>query len=360
MSTDLFDQDAPQMATHRRVRRRRRLGRWFAPLLFVLPPLLVFGGAALWFRWQIDPPGEPGAVVRFTVEEGWSTARIADELDRAGVIGSSLAFQVYMRTGDHGTFRAGTYELRRNQGVRDAVEALGGGPAASALDVRVLRGLRVEQVADQIAAQVPGVSAAEFLEVVRSGAVRSRYQPESVTSLEGFLMPGRYELDREVGPRGVVRALVRRFDRAADAAGLGRAQGRSAYETLVLASLLEKEAILDEERPLIASVIENRLADGTRLQIDATVLYAVGKDGGFTTSTDRAVDSPYNTYRVTGLPPAPISNVSDASLRAALAPADTDYRFYVLRDRAGHHAFARTYEEHQANVEAARRKGLFG
>jgi UPF0755 protein len=125
---------------------------------------------------------------------------------------------------------------------------------------------------------------------------------------------------------------------------------------VIVASLIQREAGVDEDRPLIAAVIENRLRQNMPLQIDATVLYARGGGTGPLTDADFARVSPYNTYKVQGLPPTPISTVGAASLRAALAPANVPYLYYVLTDTNGKHAFATTYAQHQANIADARRR----
>ena len=132
--------------------------------------------------------------------------------------------------------------------------------------------------------------------------------------------------------------------------------GYSVYEGIVLASMIETEVLLDEERPVVSSVINNRLEIGMKLDIDATVLYALGTRD--ITQFDRAVDSPYNTYIVGGLPPTPIAAPGRASLEAAAAPEETPYFFYVLSDLEGRHAFAATIEEHNDNVAKARADGV--
>jgi UPF0755 protein len=134
--------------------------------------------------------------------------------------------------------------------------------------------------------------------------------------------------------------------------------GISRYEALIVGSLIEREAGTDADRPTISSVIHNRLDQGTRLQIDATVIYALGFNPGRVLAEHLKVESPYNTYRVDGLPPTPIGTVSTVSLEAAVNPVKTDYVFYVLGSKDGSHVFAVTYEEHQANVEAAKAAGI--
>jgi UPF0755 protein len=132
----------------------------------------------------------------------------------------------------------------------------------------------------------------------------------------------------------------------------------SPYQTIVAASLIEREAKLDEDRPLISAVIRNRLAAGQLLQIDATVCFAKGGCSESPTAADLALDSPYNTYKAAGLPPTPISSVTVKSLQAAQNPSSDPYLFYVLSDKNGKHTFATTEQEHARNVEEARQKGL--
>ncbi len=135
-------------------------------------------------------------------------------------------------------------------------------------------------------------------------------------------------------------------------------RGLTPYQVLVVASMVQEEAKLERDRPLIASVIDNRLRLPMRLQIDATVLYALQVRKASNTAADRATPSPYNTYLHAGLPPTPIGAVAKASIVAALHPATTDYLYYVVAGTDGHHAFATTYAQHLKNVQAARRAGL--
>jgi UPF0755 protein len=175
------------------------------------------------------------------------------------------------------------------------------------------------------------------------------------------LWPDTYRVGDTEDEIDVIGSMVSQFEQHADALGLEFAttHGLTPYQILTVASLIEAEAKLDEDRPLIASVIYNRLREGMPLQIDATVLYASGDpDKQTITEADLAFDSPFNTYVHGGLPPTPISSVTEASLNAALRPADTPYFFYVIGDANGKHVFAETGEQHEANVNAARAAGL--
>jgi UPF0755 protein len=378
---DLRDEDADEYVDHpeaddaesrtsrraareaERADRRRRRRRSFAALGIVsllVVPFLVAGG---WLVYQLNPPGEPGRLVQIKVEPGWGVSEIGDELESKEVIGSSLAFQLYARARGAGPFQDGPYQLREDLGVRDAVSKLEEGPSQGRTDIELTipPGLTLQEIAERVEQQLPGRTAEKFLEVANSGVVRSRYQPAEVTSLEGLLFPDTYLFAKAEDEEDVIRELVGTFDEKADAAGVAAgaaAIGRTPYEAIVIASLIEREAGVEEDRPLISAVVANRLRDGMPLQIDATLCYIKGGCTEPLSNADKELDSPYNTYRVAALPPTPISSVGEASMRAAVAPAAVPYKFYVLGDASGAHAFAETAEEHEANVQAAREKGL--
>ena len=334
------------------MRRRRVLG---VLGLVALAGVAGLAGTAGWFWWQVHPPGRAGAEVRVTVPRGAGVAEIAERQARAEVIGSPVAFRLYTRIARRGPYHAGTFPLRRGSGVAAAARRLER-PAALRYRRLVLPpGLTLAEIAGRVDA-LPGLRGDRFLAVAGAGRVRSRFQPEGVTSLEGLTWPDTYFVAPGESERDLLATMVRLFDRRARRLGLDRSA--DPYAAVVVASLVEAEARLDRDRPLIAGVIANRLAAGMPLQIDATVIYARGHRDGPLTRADFERDSPWNTYRVRGLPPTPIATVGATSLRAALTPATVPYRYYVLAERDGAHAFAVTYEEHLRNVAEARRRGL--
>jgi peptidoglycan lytic transglycosylase G len=359
VSIDLEDPrevDDDEPGRDRRARRRV----WAVVLILVVVPLAALSAVLLWFWWQLDPPGSPGETVEIRVDDGWSVSRIGDELVDRDVIGSSLVFNAYTRLSGKTDFQAGTYDLQRDMGVRDAVSTLESGPRIDYVELTVPPGLWLREIADRVD-ELPDQSGQAFLENTQNGSARSKYQPAGQTSLEGLLWPDTYRVSDTEDEIDVVANMVAQFDQHADALGLETAttEARSPYEILTIASLIEAEAKVDEDRPLIGSVIYNRLRDGMPLQIDASVLYASGDPEKQTiTVEDLAFDSPYNTYVHGGLPPTPIGSVTEASLRAAMAPAQTEFRYYVVGDAEGRHVFAETGEEHQRNVDAARAAGL--
>ena len=201
------------------------------------------------------------------------------------------------------------------------------------------------------------------MEATQNNAVRSEFEPEGVNNLEGLLWPDTYKISDSEDEIEVLKTMVRtRSTRRAAALGLADAnvQGHGAYDILKVASMVEAEAKTAKDRPLIASVIYNRLAHDPACRSRSTqrssTRAAMPKNRSLS-NADKAIQSPYNTYLHFGLPPTPIAAISEASLRAALHPATTDYLYYVVIDKQGNHAFASTLAQHQANIEQARRNG---
>jgi UPF0755 protein len=341
-------------------RRRRRRRRVLVPLVFLSPLVLLVAGVYAWWRVQLDPPGSPGGAITVTIANGAGVRDIGRQLAREKVIGSSFAFDAYVHLEHSGPFDAGDYHLRRNLGVAGAVSALEHGPFITYVTLRIPPGLWISEVAKQVQKQMPGLSAAKFLAVADSNAVRSRYEPAGAHSLEGLLFPDTYRFTKHDREIDVIRTMVKRFDSVATADGLDRVHvpGLTPYQVVVVASLVQEEAGVDRDRALIASVIDNRLRESIPLQIDATVVYALQIRKASNTAADRANPSPYNTYVHRGLPPTPIGALSRTSLAAALHPATTTYLYFVVAGRDGHSAFASTLAQHELNVAAARRLGL--
>ena len=305
-------------------------------------PLIAAGG---WVYFQLHPGGTPGDRVVVTVQPGWGTGQIGDELARAGVVGSGLVFRLWERDS---RFTAGVYELQENLGVTDAAAAMRSGPA-QAPQVGVLPGLTLDEVGDRVAG-IKRFSKERFEGIATGGEVRSVFEPVGIETLEGLLWPDSYPVPADQTELGLTAAMTRAFDDRATELGIVDAATRlgiTPYEVIIVASLVQREAKLDEDRPLISAVVYNRLRAGMPLQIDATTQYA-----------DKVGNPAYDTYQIPALPPTPISTVSASSLRAAMNPADVPYRFYVLSDANGKHTFSVTYEEHLRNVDAARDKGL--
>jgi UPF0755 protein len=335
--------------------RRRVLAAGFAALAVVG---LV---GVIWLARKVDPPGGPGRPVTVVIEPGTSGVGIAKRLERTGVLSSARIFRLYMRVKGGGSrFQAGEYRLRRRMAMGAVASALRAGPDIRYDRLTVPEGLTLTEIADRVG-KLPGRDGKRFLDLARSGEVRSRWQPAGVDTLEGLLFPDTYLLTEKEDERAILGRLLERFDKVAAEVGLAErapARGLDPYRAIVAASLVESEAKVPEDRSLIAAVIENRLRKGMRLQIDATVLYALGRHKSRVLFADLEVDSPYNTYKVEGLPPTPIEAPGRDALSAVLDPAAVDYLYYVLFEANGKHAFATTSAEFDRLRAEARRKGV--
>jgi UPF0755 protein len=332
--------------------------------------LVVLVLAGVWTYRQINP-GDPGAAVSVTIPVGATVADTAGILEDQGVITSSFVFEYYARWRNLSGVDAGVYPgLRENSSMGDVVDVLEAGPAPLPVTQLVIpEGLWLTDITARILETFPQMDEGELDAAL--GTVRSRYQPADVTSLEGFLYPATYQVEQgdEADEEKLVRQMVDTFDRTADEIGLGDATERlagaagdvtvSPFDALIVASLIEEEARLPEERPQIARVIYNRLAEGMTLGIDASVLYAIGEQKEDITRSELDVDSPYNTRRYAGLPPGPIASPGRSSLEAALAPADGPWLYYVLTDESGAHYFTDDYEDFLAASDDARARGVF-
>jgi UPF0755 protein len=362
-TNDTEDWDAVRTRAAIDAARRRHRRRILAVIAVLLVLILPFVFAIGWFYFQVDPRGAQGETVTVTIGDEWSNGAVGSALAQAGVVDSAVAFKIWATLTGAGPFDAGTYTLRKNMGARDAADVLKAGlpvPVHSDLTLLLPPGLTLNQIADRVGA-LPGRSRDAFLQVVNSNTIRSKYQPPEVRSLEGFLFPDTYFIGVDEDETSIVRKLVARFDEVGDrigVAGLAATNGLTPFQAVVAASLIQTETKLPEDAPLISAVVRNRLHDGMPLEIDSTLCYAKGGCPPVPTNADKALDSPYNTYKVLGLPPTPIASVTEANLRAALAPATVPFKYYVVIDQNGKHAFATTLAEHEANVRIARSKGL--
>lgn len=345
-----------------------RPGRWGRRIAIGLAVLVVLALVAVaagyaWYRGQIDPKGPPGRPVAVEVPLGSSTQRIAAILEDEGVVDSARNFRFYLRLKGAGPFQAGSYELRRNSAFDDVVKVLSDGPRLTFEKLTVPEGLTIDQVATLVG-KMPGRSREKFLAATTDGSVRSRYQPEGSTNLEGLLFPDTYNFEEKDDERAILARMVSAFDQAAADAGIDEAgQGGlvDPYQAIVVASLVEREARVPDERAMVSRVIYNRLQKKMLLQVDATVIYALGRTGekGLRVlNKDLEVDSPYNTYRYPGLPPAPIASPGKAALRAAVTPTPGPWLYYVVIDAQGRHAFGTTLAEHNRNIAAAAAAGV--
>ena len=317
-------------------------------LLILFLVLLMVVGAGGFYLWATGASGDSKPVT-LDIQEGATASEVADILEERNVIRSGFAFRVAARLrGVGSSIGAGRYVLQTNMRVQEALDVLEAGPIVETFTVTIPEGLRMEQVADRVAEDL-GLDSKGFLDAAQGGKhALPPYLPEEAPTVEGFLFPKTYEFVTDVTEDQVIQRLLEQFgDEVSDLEWNRAAElGLDPYEVVIVASLIEREAMVDKERSKIASVIYNRLREEMLLQIDATVEYALPKHKNRLTYEDYEYPSPYNTYLNPGLPPTPIASPSLASIRAALSPADTDFLFYLVVDPGtGRHAFAETYQE---------------
>jgi UPF0755 protein len=343
--------DVRTAADHRRLSRRpRRRANWGARIS--LSVLLIGVGLATvgvrYYNWCQDSGGVQQPVT-VEIPEGASGSQIVDELHARGVVRCGTVSEwLLRRSGLAEEIRAGRYRLTTNMDPSDAFLAITKAPApVPTVDVTIPEGYRLTRIADVVQARL-GIPVKRFLAAAEDDWSLPPYLPKG-SPLEGFLFPNTYEFARRgTTAQDVIARLLDEF--RTEAAGLPWSQaeeatGLSAYELVTVASMIEKEAGVDRDRPLIAAVIFNRLREGMTLGIDATVQYVDPDPSDGLTASDFEIDSPYNTRIYTGLPPTPIASPGLASLKAALEPAQVNYRYYVLCGDDGHHEFSADYDQ---------------
>jgi UPF0755 protein len=310
----------------------------------------------------VIPTSTPGESIIITIQEGQSAQEVGENLEDEGVISSGLLFRVLVALeGYEDKLVAGDYEFEKGMPTLEVIERVRHGQTAP-LVVTIREGVRAEEIAE-IMEDKKVISAEDFLEAINIWYEFSfLYTKPYWANLEGYLFPDTYFFNRNMTAEEVVEQILENFDQRLDSELRDEAAvaGLSVHTVLTLASIVEREAQVPEERPIIAGVFLKRLRRGMPLEADPTVQYALGNDPASVakygywkeelTQADLEVDSPYNTYRITGLPPGPICNPGLDSIRAVIRPEETDYLYFVAR-ADGSHVFAETLEEHLSNIE---------
>lgn len=338
--------------------------------------VLLVGAVGWWGIRQLNPAGEPGAPVNFTVNEGDTLDVVTERLADAGIVVNRAVFKWYVRSRGGIQLSPGYYQMRTRENAGRVVEILSTPPAQTFVSVTFPEGMTVAQMGARLAEKMTFMNAQQFIDATLNGGVASGLLPKGSNNLEGLLFPDTYQVSGDDTEARVVSRLAAMMERVARQEGLADSRklvGLSPYQTLIVASMIEREAKVAADRPKIARVIYNRLAKKMKLEIDATLKYGAEPSVPFAELKKR--DTPYNTYLYKGLPPTPIANPGRASIEAALAPAPApgpddeacvglppgtkcDYFYYVLTDSSGRHAFATTYEQHLQNIERARAAGV--
>ncbi len=319
-------------------------------LLLVGVPLVAYLFSSAGLRGEDEP-------VTVAVEQGDTLSSVAGKLEEAGVVGSSLLFELKARyDGWDKEIKPGEYQFRPGEEREEILKTLSSGDSISAFTITIPEGLTLEQTA-RVVEQESGVPAGEF----EAAAEKTDYDYTFLDDLdiettEGFLFPKKYEFEGEKSAEQIVDRLLEQYlveKRELDFEAAKKRLNLTEYELVTVASLVEKESANLEERSLIAGVIYNRIRSGMPLQIDATVQYVLGKPKEDLSLDDLEVESPYNTYKNRGLPPGPIASPSRESIRAALEPAETDFLYYVLESSGKAHFFTEDYDEFLEAKEAA-------
>jgi UPF0755 protein len=293
------------------------------------------------------------------VTAGESMGSITAQLAAHHVIGSTLAFRLFDLVHGSPTVLPGDYALHGNETFAQVHAALAAGPNISVVSVQ--RGLTLAEVAAHVD-ELPGHAPGGFSRAATSGVVHSEFSPAGSDDLEGMLGTGTYQVQPGESDTTLLTAMVNRFDSQASAAGLSAvsasALGLTPYQVITAASIVEKEGYYFKNMPDVARVIYNRLADDMPLDMNSTVFYSLGQDGGVFTEKDRNLPTPYNTYLNTGLTPTPICTPSPQALSAAVHPPAGGWLYFVLVSKDGTEAFADTYAEQLANEQLAKERGV--
>lgn len=329
-----------------------RLAMYIIALLLVLAAGAALGGYMIYDH--VTRPGVGGESVRVQIPEGVTGSQAGAVLANADLVEHPLFFRLAIRLDTSGeSIKHGTYDLQRGLSPTQLLHQLQEGPdiTVSEYKITIPEGLTMKQMAELFPNPQAFLTAAQDPERVASLGI-------AAPSLEGFLMPNTYYFDEKPDEANVVDRMVRQFQdeyrRLLEA--IPDTADRDLMEVVTVASLVEEESRVEEERPLVAAVIYNRLENGMALNMDSTLQYALGKYGQRLLDRDKEVDSPYNTYRNAGLPPGPISNPGVASLRSALHPAEADYLYFVSNADGKTHTFNSTIDEHNRAVARFRRE----
>jgi len=379
-----------QTGSIERLRAEPRVVKWlvWASMVVAVVAILIAGFVGWWYLGKINPEGAVGDVQSFTVNDDDDLESVAQRLADDGLVSDPGIFEWYVEREGGLELTPGYYEIRPSDHMGNVLGRLRTPPGQTYTKVTFPEGFTLNRMADRLDSSVPRLTAEGFMEAATDGSLRSPFQPPGVTSLEGVLFPDTYQVSNAESEGQVIERMIALMERVVDQEDIvnrSRALGVTPYEALIVASMIEREARVPEDRAKIARVIYNRLGlslldpgNPTLLQIDATVLYGAdqaGLDPELSFADLRQIDGPYNTYIRPGLPPTPIANPGRASIEAALNPAPNPpagdpicveladptscaYLYYVIADEDGRHVFASELWQHERNIELARQAGV--
>lgn len=374
---DRYDEDGyllyedDEDVVYERVPRASRRGSPIAVTIVAVFAVLgiLVAGTLVWATRQMNPSGEPGEkVASIEIPSGSSFEDVAEILEENDVITSARVMGWYAKFNDVAPVKAGKYvNFRTNSSMSDAIDVLDEGPVPPENKVlTIIPGTWLSDAFVAINAAFPNISIQELELTMISGKITSDYHGDDPqASWEGFLLPETYQFDESATAEQILQKLVDQFDATLDELGYDNAMattGRSAKDLVIIASMVERETgDPPDERPKMARVIFNRLAEDTPTGIDATILYGLGRKGneGGLTKTELETDGPYNSRTRPGLPPTAISLPSKQSLEAAIQPADGDWIYYVLKTQSPRtHVFTASYKEFQKAKEECQQNGF--
>ena len=304
-------------------------------------------------------------VITVNIPQGSSASEISSILDSTGIISSKLAFELYLRNENlTDKLRAGTYELPNNLSFEEVTALLLKGPPLKTYTITVPEGLWISETLEILSAQT-GYDVLQLENSLTSGLVNSSYLDSTealdLQNWEGLLFPNTYQIDIEANGEDILQIMVSELEKRYELLLSKYSMPEwinDSNEFFTVASLIEAEAKLDEDRPLVSSVIKNRLDDNMLLQIDAAVLYALQKRKSQVLLVDLQVDSPYNIYKFTGLPPTPISGFGEKAMQAIFDTPQNDFIYYLLTDINGKMSFTNNYEDFINLKNKAKEEGV--
>lgn len=328
-------------------------------LLLIIVAVLVFTGCVSEADYTAVDPAATDTVI-LEIPSGSTAKSIGALLESEGLIRSADAFVKKVKDMDAAAaLQAGQYQFSKAMSVEDVVKVVSGGEVyRNTFKVVVPEGFEVVQIAERLSAD-GHIDKDLFYKELQTGDFDYKFlSPEDrETNLEGFLFPATYTFDVGTSEHDIIDAMLKKFDEVFKDEYYTQAEslGLSVREVITMASIVEREARVHDERPIVAGVFYNRIKTKMALQSCATVQYILGERKEVLSNADIAIDNPYNTYKYPGLPPAPIASPGERSIKAALYPADTEYFYFVTTNLGdGSHYFSKTYDEHLQAVERSK------
>lgn len=348
--------------------------KWVVSFWVFIGLLLFFSlilSSTILYLWTQLQPTASGKPVEVTISKGMSANKVSELLEEKGIIKNEFIFGYYLVLKDEGgRFQAGTYILNPGMDKEEVIAKLNAGDVVheDTIAFTIPEGFNIVQIAEKLAAE--GLADKDkFIALTKeerswSGVDVTLNLPSDkskmLNPLEGYLFPDTYQIKKGTTEEEIITRMLKEMDAKLatlpeDFVDAMDAKGLNLHQLLTIASLIEREVVVDSERAMVAGVIFNRLAAPMRLQIDATIQYALGEQKEVLSYADTELNSPYNTYMIDGLPPGPIASPSLASIRAALYPDEHNYFYYVTKkDGTSEHLFAETYNQHLRNIERSK------